>query len=196
MMLTTKVMHIEKGNKAIKCVKYVRGRFRVWLLINIQVFLITNMSNFRLYSKRGDKFGTTSNLQRPSAGQENIYAVDDVPLVENEPGPATNPSQTVTQAAEAPSTEDAESPYGYDTPCDVHPDRMDDAGHYEDYDNDPSNVTENNRNSMALNSEVTPHYTYDTPCEVRIDPADAKMSWYHTRYKQMANNSCMVLYYW
>ena len=152
------------------------------------------MSNFRLYPKRGDKVGTPSNLQRPSVGQENIYAVDDVPLVENEPGPAANPSQTVTQASE--STEDADSPYGYDTPCDVKPDKMDDAGHYEDYNNDPSNVTENNRNSMALSSEVTPDYTYDTPCEVKIDPTDANMFWNHTRNKQVANNSCLVRHRW
>ena len=58
--------------------------------------------------------------------------------------------------------------------------------HYTDFER-PSNVDENNGNSLAVNSEVTPDYardycsivvsdyTYDTPCEVKIDPTNAKM---------------------
>ena len=125
-----------------------------------------------------------------------MYAVDDVPLVENGSGPGTNPSQTGRQASEASYTADAESPYGYDTPCDVNPNKVDDVGNYEDYDNELSNVGENNGNTLTINSKVTPDYTYDTPCEVRIDPADANMFWYHTRNKQVTNDSCMILYCW
>ena len=117
-----------------------------------------------------------------------------MPLVENGPGPATILSQTGRQASEAQYTEDAESPYGYDTPCDVNSNKVDDVGHYEDYDNELPNVGENNGNTMTVNSEVTPDYTYDTPCEVKKDSTDANIFWYHTRNKQVTNAICMTFY--
>ena len=125
--------------------------------IYINAFLIPNFSNFSLFPKRRDKAGPPTNLQRPSVGQQNIYAVDVVPLVDNEPGPATKTSQTGTQASKAALSEDAEYSYIYDLPCDVNPDKASDMGHY-GYSDKPSIVAENSRNSLALSSEVTPDY--------------------------------------